>query len=258
MYILEPGIRNWHWGTSIPLFGWPRYCWLGIRSNAKRYSASRDTSSRNVPPPSSVLGGIALPTPAALSPSSLSRISAALRHAARPEGARRLRRRRSGAVVPAEKEGCGGSGREGRARRLRWRRKGAAAPAEKDGHGSALSSPPRLHKQTLPRRRSGRRPPPRPSACGRRATSRGRPWRWRGGGARRTPPSSFARHGCCCRAPPMVNLPPASISIPCFCIQTRIGFVARIPILWLLWYWTKFNSNPLNIYIQTEPKTSFY
>ena len=102
MYILEPGIRNWHWGTSIPLFGWPRYCWLGIHSNAKRYSAPRNTSSRNVLPPSSVLGGNRPPCSRISLPLAL---SLSLRHGARPEG---------GAAAPAEKVGRGGSGGEER------------------------------------------------------------------------------------------------------------------------------------------------
>ena len=123
MYILEPGIRNWHWGTSIPLFGWPRYCWLGIHSNAKRYSAPRNTSSRNVLPPSSVLGGNRPPC---------SRISLPLALSLTP-------------AWSSTRGGRGGSGGEGRARKLRRRRKSAAAPAEKDGRGSAPSSP-RRHR----------------------------------------------------------------------------------------------------------------
>ena len=146
MYILEPGIRNWHWGTSIPLFGWPRYCWLGIHSNAKRYSAPRNTSSRNVLPPSSVLGGNRpphsriSPPPSALSIS----LSLSLSHSG----------------MELDPRGSGGSAGEGRARRLQrrrkgaaspWRRKCAAAPAEKDGRGSAPSSPRCPCRQALPR-----------------------------------------------------------------------------------------------------------
>ena len=112
MYILEPGIRNWHWGTSIPLFGWPRYCWLGIHSNAKRYSASHNNSSRNVLPPCFVLGGNRPPCSRISLPLALSHSGMELD----PRGARRLRRRRSGAEAPAEKEERGGSGREGRSR----------------------------------------------------------------------------------------------------------------------------------------------
>ena len=136
MYILEPGIRNWHWGTSILLFGWPRYCWLGIRSNAKRYSASRNTSSRNVLPPSSVLGGIALPTSAAFSPSSLSH-SLSLASLRRPPACSSTG---GGAAAPAEKVGRGGSGGEGRARRLRQRRTVAAPP--RAPHGAIELRPP--------------------------------------------------------------------------------------------------------------------
>ena len=143
MYILEPGIRNWHWGTSIPLFGWPRYCWLGIHSNAKRYSAPRNTSSRNVLPPSSVLGGNRPPH---------SRISLPLALSLTPAWSST----RGGAAAPAEKVGRGGSGGEGRARRLRQRRTVAAPP--RAPHGAIELRPPWMPPSSSPLGQSPTRP----------------------------------------------------------------------------------------------------
>ena len=143
MYILEPGIRNWHWGTSIPLFGWPRYCWLGIHSNAKRYSAPRNTSSRNVLPPSSVLGGNRPPC---------SRISLPLALSLTPAWSST----RGGAAAPAEKVGRGGSGGEGRARRLRQRRTVAAPP--RAPHGAIELRPPWMPPSSSPLGQSPTRP----------------------------------------------------------------------------------------------------